>query len=229
MSCPPRDVAHPGDDQGQREDRERERRGVEDVDEAAVPLPADQLLGGEAERHQDELEVEPVVREPEEQVDAEDDGNGAEAEPVRVPPRPAEQQVEPVGEDELAGDERDGVVDRRPVPAPVEEHGRLRAGLQVVLRAGGDLQRPAPAAAQRRGEQHEVPRAERERGAAECAEERRVVVDAVDENERRQGECGYQRGPEGAGRREGDCASHDGQSALPSAVAATAAHLRYQS
>ena len=173
--------------------------------------------------------MEPVVREPEEQVDAEDDGNGAEAEPVRVAPGPAEQQVESVGEGELAGDEGKRVVDGGPVPAPVEEDGRLRAGLDVVLWPGGDLQRPVPAPALRRREQHEVPRAERERGAEERPEERRVVVDAVDENERRQGERGNERRPEGAGRREGDCASHDGQSALPLAVAATAAHFRYQS
>ena len=76
-------------------------------------------------------------------------------------------------------------LDGGPVPAPVEEDGRLRAGLQVVLRAPGDLQRPAPAAAPRHGEQHEVPRAERERGAEERPEERRVAVDAV-ENEPRQ-------------------------------------------
>ena len=156
-------------------------------------------------------------------------GTGPKPSRCVVPPRPAEQQVEPVGEDELAGDEGNRVVDRRPVPAPVEEDGRLRTRLQVVLCARRDLQRPAPAAAPRRNEQHDVPRAERERGAEERPEERRVVVDAVDENERRQGERGNQRRPEGAGRREGDCASHDGQSALPSAVAATAAHLRYQS
>ena len=57
MSWPPRDVAHPGDDERQREDRARERRGVEDVDEAAAPLPADQL-GGEADHSEEELEVE---------------------------------------------------------------------------------------------------------------------------------------------------------------------------
>ena len=176
MSCPPREAARPGGDEREGEDRERERRGVEDVDPAAVPLPAQQLLGREAERHEHELEVEPVVPEPEEQVDAEDDRHRAEADPVGVAPGPAEEQVEPVGEGELAGDERDGVVDRRPVPAPVEEHGGLRAGLQVVLGAGGQSRASAcgfgraGAATRRRAEgstrRARPPRRGRSRGAS---------------------------------------------------------------
>ena len=53
----PHDVGQPGDDEREREDRARERRGIEDVDEAPVPLPADQL-GGEPDRNEEKLEVE---------------------------------------------------------------------------------------------------------------------------------------------------------------------------
>ena len=73
-----------------------------------VPVPANQLLGREAQTDHDELEVEPVRLEPEEQVDAEDHRKGTEAEHVASTPRPAEQHVERVREDQLRGDERRG-------------------------------------------------------------------------------------------------------------------------
>ena len=145
----PRQVARAGGDQGRREDREGERGGVEDVDAPAVALPPDEGLGRERERDEQELEVEPAFVEPEEQVDAEDDGDGAEAEPAGLAPRPREEEVEGVGEEELGGDEDGGVADGGPVPAPVEEHRGLGAGLNVVLGAGGDLDRQPPAAAHR--------------------------------------------------------------------------------
>ena len=204
---PPREAARPGGDEGQREDREREGRGVEDVHPAAVPFPAQQLLGREAERHQQELEIEPVVPEPEEEVDAEDDRDGAEAHPLRVAPGPAEEQVEPVGEGELPRDERNRVVDRRPVPAPVEEHGGLRAGLQVVLGARGELERPATAAAapaRWRDGQQDVPGGQHARGAEKRPEQRRALVDARKEGERGQRERRGERYPEPARCRERD-------------------------
>ena len=69
-------------------------------------VPADQLLAGERQCNHQELQVEPIRLEPEEQVDAEDDRERTEAERVGVAPRPGEQHVERVGEEELRGDER---------------------------------------------------------------------------------------------------------------------------
>ena len=93
--------------------------GIEDVDAPAVALPAHERLAEEADRDQQELQDEPVVLEPEEQVGAEDDRERAEAEQVALAPRPRQQHVEGVGEEELPDEQRHVVVDRRPVLAPV--------------------------------------------------------------------------------------------------------------
>ncbi len=111
----PREPARSRENQRKREDRERKRGRVEDMRTPAVPIPGNQLLGGEAERDHQELEVEPVRFEPEKEVDAEDDGKWTEAKRVVAAPRPAEQHVEAVGEQELGGDEVKGLQNRRPV------------------------------------------------------------------------------------------------------------------
>ena len=141
MFLAPRDVAPAGDEQAERKHREWKRRGIEDVRVPSVLVPADQLFGGEADRHHDELQIEPVRLEPEEQIDAEDDRERTEAERVGVAPRPAEQHVEGVREEQLGGDEVGRVVHLTPVPAPVQQHRALRAGLQVVLFPGHPIQR----------------------------------------------------------------------------------------
>ena len=139
---PPGQVARPRGDQRQREQAQRERRGVEDVGAPPLASPLDERLPEEARPHHQELQVEPVVGEPEEEVGAEDDGKGPEAEHVAFAPRPREQHVEGVGEDQLRQQKPGEVVDRPPVPAPAGEHGELHEGLQVVLRAQDDLEPP---------------------------------------------------------------------------------------
>ena len=81
---PPGEVARAGENQRQREDGERKRRRIENMDASSLLVPADQLLGREPEPHQQKLQIEPVVREPEKQVDAEDDGERTEPREVRV-------------------------------------------------------------------------------------------------------------------------------------------------
>ena len=103
----------------------------------AVPVPTNQFFRGQSERDHRELEIEPVRLEPEEQIDAEDDGKRSETERVGVTPRPDEQHVECVGEHELGDDTGGRGVNRRPIPAPIYEHRPLRAGLQVVLLLAG--------------------------------------------------------------------------------------------
>ena len=123
----------------ERDNGERERRGIEDVDLPSLLVPPDQLFGREAQRDQKKLQVKPIIREPEEQVDAEDDRERAEPKGVRIASRPAQQHVERVGEDQLSSDEKGRVVDRTPVPAPIQQEDDLRAGLYVVLLSKDDL------------------------------------------------------------------------------------------
>ena len=92
---------------------------------SSLTMPAHELLSQEPEGDHQELQVEPLVPEPQEEVDAEDDGEGTEPEHVGLSPSPGEQNVERVGEGELGGEEPGEVVDGPPVPAPVGEYGRL--------------------------------------------------------------------------------------------------------
>jgi len=103
------------------------------VNPSPVPAPSNQLFGREADRDHQELEVEPVGAEPQKQVDAENHRERTETQGVDIPPRPCEQHVEGVRKKQLRGDQRRRVVDRSPVPAPVDQHGTLSARLQVVL------------------------------------------------------------------------------------------------
>ena len=167
----PGEIGGAGQDQPQREQPQRERRWVEDVDPAAVLLPADQVLRREPQRDQQELEVEPVRLEPEEQVDAEDDRYRSETQRAGAPPRPRQQQVERVGEQQLGQQQVRGVVHLAPVPAPVEEDRPLCARLHVVLRAERHLQldrRPEPG-------QQRVPSGQRQRRRQEGPTQRRVA------------------------------------------------------
>src|SRR5579863_8519453 len=99
----------------------------------AFPLPTNQLFRRQAKRDHRELEVEPVWLEPEEEIDTKNNGKRSETQSVRVAPRPTEQHVERVCEQELGDDEVTGGVDLRPIPSPIQQHRNLRAGLQVVL------------------------------------------------------------------------------------------------
>src|SRR5215471_16888963 len=103
------------------------------MDLASILLPPDELFCCQAKRDHPELPIEPIRFEPQKEVDAENDWERREAESVCVAPRPAEQHVEHVGEQELGQDEGNEIVDGAPVPAPVQQYRALRAGLEVVL------------------------------------------------------------------------------------------------
>ena len=165
-----------GRQQRQREHRQRKRRRIEDVGPSSVLVPADALLRREADGDHEELEVEPVRLEPEKEVGAEDDRERAEPERIRVAPRPGEQHVERVGEQQLGDDQVGVLVDRRPVPSPVQEDRRVRAGLHVVLGARNDLEDEDADAAPRGDQQDEGP-CQQDRGAAENRPEQPVVLE----------------------------------------------------
>ena len=147
----------------------------------SVPVPTNQLFRGQPERHHRELQIEPVRLEPEEQIDAEDDRKRSEAESVGVAPRPAEQHVERVREDQLGEDEGRKGVDRRPIPAPIQQHRALRAGLQVMLLPQDHLQRERPPAAPGPNEQHRIPGAQRSGGAQKRPQRVRVLANRSQE------------------------------------------------
>ena len=133
-------VGRAGEQQHERANRQRQRRRVEDVRAPAVLLPADQLLGAEADGDEQELEGEPLRHEPQEQVDAEDDRKRAEAERVAVAARPRQQHVEGVGEQELRRHEWQVVVHPGASASP------SRAARTPVRTPGGSA---APAVAAR--------------------------------------------------------------------------------
>src|SRR5690606_18530602 len=70
-------VGGPEEQEARADDREPEARGVEDVAPPSAPLPLDQLLAQKGDRHEEELPAEIGVAKPEEEVDAEDDRQGA--------------------------------------------------------------------------------------------------------------------------------------------------------
>jgi hypothetical protein len=137
----PRQVGRIREKEDRRHDGERERRRVEDVDVPAVLVPADEFLREEADRNHDELQREQVIPEAEKKIDAEDDWKRTEREQVRVAPRPRQQHVERVSEDNLAGKQDGCVADRIPIEAPVDVNRELRDRLHVVLGAQDDLGR----------------------------------------------------------------------------------------
>ena len=132
---PPRQVRRTGGDQGDREQRERKPRRVEDVYQPAVAMPPDEFLPEESDGHEDELQVEPVVPEPQEQVRTKDDRERPEPENEAAAPRPRQQHVERVGEDDLRHQQPGVVVNRLPVPPPVRVDRDVAHRLDVVLRA----------------------------------------------------------------------------------------------
>ncbi len=198
----PGEVGRVRGDQHEREEPEGERRRVEDVDPPAFAVPADQLLAQEADRDHQELQVEPVVPEPEEEVDAEDDREGPEAQRVALSPGPREQHVEGVREEELRGDERGHLVHGPPEPPPVGENRELAHRLDVVLSAQHRRQRPARALPLEPGEEDRLPRQQDGPGAPERQDEPRVRLDPRRQGQSQQPERQRERNVEGeAGRR----------------------------
>ena len=67
----------------------------------AVAVPANEFLPHEPDRDHHELEVEPVVPEPQKEVGAEDDRERTEAKNIGLPARPGKQHAEGVRERKL--------------------------------------------------------------------------------------------------------------------------------
>ncbi len=153
----PRNVGRTCEDEPDRKYHQRKGRGIENVHTPPVLFPPDQFFGGETDRHHQELEVKPIRSEPKEQVNAEDHRKRTEAQRVSIPPRPGQQDVESVGEDQLRDDEIVGVIHLPPMPAPVDEYRRVHARLQIVLRPEARFEREGATLAHRRNEQDRDP------------------------------------------------------------------------
>src|SRR5262249_25593250 len=119
--------------QDNRKNRKRKGRRIENMRPPPLLIPANQLLAGDPKRYHPKLQIEPIRPEPEKQIDAENDGKQTEAESVRIAPRPAEQHVERIRENQLCQNERSERVGLGPMPAPVKQHRTLGAGLDIVL------------------------------------------------------------------------------------------------
>ncbi len=200
----PGEIAGAGENQRQREDREWKRRRVEDVNALSVLVPPDQLLGGEPEPDQQKLQIEPVVGEPQEEVNAEDDGERPEPQGVRVPSRPAQQHVERVREDQLGGDEKCGVVNRTPVPPPVDQEGELRERLHEVLRPNRHLERQWSTRAVGRPEDQATPDEQQDAGTNKRPLKRGVLSDPVQQTERAESQREDRHQTAAAHRRDAD-------------------------
>ena len=170
-----RDVRAAGDDQGQREHREREGGRIEDVRGTSLPVPPDELLGEEPHCDHRELQKEPLRPEPEEQVDAEDNWKWPESECVRVAARPGHEAVDGVRKNQLGQDEGEERIDNAGVPSPIEKHRPLCARLQPVLRARHELERELPARATRRDSERRAPCQHRDSRANERAQQGRLL------------------------------------------------------
>ena len=109
-----------------------DRRGVEDVRGAAVPAPAHELPGGQGANDQQELAEEVRRLEPQEEVDAAHYRQGAEAGPPLPAPRPLQEHLQRVEDDDLDRDERQVLPDRGVVEPQVQVVACLHPGLEVV-------------------------------------------------------------------------------------------------
>ena len=97
------------------------------------------------QRHHQELQIEPVRLEPQKQIDAEDDRKRREAQSVDRRAATSRAACRMHTRKAIAARMKGAKgVDRRPIPAPIQQHRALRAGLHVVLLPQDHLQRERP-------------------------------------------------------------------------------------
>ena len=96
------------------------------------------FLAEHAGGHQQELQEEPVVFEPQKQIRAEDDWKRTEAENPLIAPRPAHQHVQNVDKHNLRNNQRRVVIHLAPVPSPIQIDAGVHRELDIVNRLGDD-------------------------------------------------------------------------------------------
>src|SRR5579883_2960513 len=151
-------------------------------------VPLDQFLRSDANRDQCELQVKPVGLEPKKEIDAEDDRKWRKSKAVSIAPRPAEQHIECVREEQLRQHEWKVVVDRMPIPTPVRENRSLAAGLQIMLFLQHDLDRRFPACP-KCGRKDCVPQSQNQGGSGKCPKRPGITADWRKKDESRKS-CG---------------------------------------
>ena len=104
-----------------------------------IARPLDEFLAEDARGDHEELQEEPIVAKPHEEVRAQDDRKRAAAEYPAIAAKPRDEHVETVGEEQLRRDQRDVSVDLAPVPSPVGINAGLHRRLDVMNRQGTDL------------------------------------------------------------------------------------------
>ena len=102
------------------------------MNSAAIPFPLNEVLAENAYSHHQELQPEPVVPEPEKQIGAEYDWEGAESQNPLIFPEPADQHIESVDKRHLRQNQRNVRVNLGPVETPIRVYARVHGKLHVV-------------------------------------------------------------------------------------------------
>ena len=106
---------------------------------ASVSFPGNELLAEYARSHHGELQEIPIWLEPKKQVCAEHDGERTEPEYPIVAPRPTNQHIQGVDENNLRDDQRDLVINLAPIPSPVRVNAGMHRELHVVNGFGDEF------------------------------------------------------------------------------------------
>ena len=162
---------------------------------ATVPVPAHELLPQETDRDHQELQVEPLVAEPYEQVCAQDDRKRPETQDPLVPAAPAEQGVERVCKDDLCEDQAGFIVDFAPIPSPVRVDCELNGRLDVVMLPGNEVVFEPPSIPGGGARQPEDPSDQRGSEAPERKAERGDVLE-IEPRKRKKQDARDERNPE---------------------------------
>ena len=135
----PTDVRAVRGNESDGKEAKRESRRVENMSETALALPLNEFLAQDAGGDEKELQIKPIVLEPQKQIGAHDDGDRSETEHPLIAARPAHQHVQRIGEDNLRGDQRHIVVNLAPVPSPIQVNRGVHHELHIVHRPGDKL------------------------------------------------------------------------------------------
>ena len=129
-----RGTRRPGKNQNQREHTEGERRRVENVPGRSVSFPVNERLCRETESYYCKLPVIELGPEPEEKVDAKQDGKRPKSELKLVATSELQKRIEPVCEEQLTHNQLHVAIHGREERSPVHHKAALREHLQPVRR-----------------------------------------------------------------------------------------------
>ena len=107
---------------------------------APFAVPTHILFTHKADGDHHELQIEPVIPEPQEQIGAENDRNRTKTKSVVALSRPGQQHVKAKGKQYLRRQQQHMFVNRVPVIPPVQVDAELDEHLDIVLRAQHNIE-----------------------------------------------------------------------------------------